>query len=263
MYVLHYIVQSISGVSLATALTSAFQETSIAIVALVVGISSDNVKILSVTLGAASARRRNLLQSDSVLMEYTMSMTNGNADNMEASLTSAITSGSFTQALQSTGYSTATAKAVPLVMNLSPTAKPSSAPTLNPTSISKSNRVSKHTLVIVGSVTASVICLIAIIYGLLLFKRHRKKTRVAVYEQEDDTDLECQAHMTRRIISAENSGKADCLLLREWSENFDQTEAYLDSRQVSPAKLKMDHKFGKKVNARKVTMRGISYDEES
>lgn len=259
--------QTISGVTLATALTPLFQETSIAIIALITGASAGNVKIVSITavIGRAKAVRRDLLQSDAdgVLMDYTMSIDNGDANSMEASLSSAILSGGFTQALQSTGYTTATAQTVPLVMNLSPTAMPTASPTTKPTGGSKYTYASKYTMIIVGTATGGIACLVVMLYTLILLRRHQRKSRVAVYEQEYEEDLECQAHMTRRIISAENSDKNEDLLLREWSENFDKTDSYLDSRRVSPAKLKAGYEFDKKLNAKKHTIKVVRHDEEN
>ena len=252
--------------TLATALTPLFQETSIAIVALITGASAGNIKIVSIiaVTGKAKAGRRDLLQSDAdgVLMDYTMTIDNGDTASMEESLTSAILSGGFTQALQSTGYSTATAQTVPTVMNLSPTAMPTTPPTAKPTGGSKYAYASKYTMIIVGTATGGIACLVVMLYTLILLRRHRRKSRVAVYEQEFEEDLECQAPMTRRIISAENSDKAEDLLLREWSENFDKNESYLDSRQGSPAKLKADYNFGKKLNAKKLTIKVVRYDDD-
>jgi hypothetical protein len=254
-----FIQQSIAGVNAAVADTPEFRPIIIGVAALATGSDPKDVSIDSIK----DANRRHLLESTGVLIVYTVTAYNTDPATMQANIVAAVQSGSFTNALQSSGYAGATASAVPRIVDLSPTSSPTRIPTQYPTSSDSKRRnvISFRTVAIVGSVVGSLAGIALLLLILCQVRKHKKKSRVAIYEQEsdgdmDDDDLECQAHMTHRVISADTSGKADNVLkVQEWVDPTEEDGAYLDSIKYSPARLKIDFNFGKSPERKKITHR--------
>ena len=238
--------------------TPEFRTVAIGVTALATGSDPENVNIDSIT----EVTRRQLLESKGVVVVYTITAYNTDKETMKANIVGAVQSGSFTNALQSSGYAGATASAVPRIVDLSPTSSPTQIPSFSPTNSSKRRAVISSSIVaIVGSVVGSVAGIALILFIISQIKKQKKKSRVAIYEQEgdgdmDDGDLECQAHITHRVISADTSGKAENVLkVQEWVDPTEEDGSHLDSMKYAPARLKMDFNFGKSPAPQKITQR--------
>lgn len=202
-----------------------------------------------------------------MVIVYTIVAYNTDPATMKANIVGAVESGSFTNALQSSGYAGATASVVPRIVDLSPTSSPTQVPSLSPTRSDsrRSNVISSGTLAIIGSVVGSVAGISLVLFILSQVKKQKKKSRVAIYEQEgggdmDDDDLECQAHVTHRVISADTSGKGDSgnvLKVQEWVDPTGEDGSYLDSIKYLPARLKIDFNFGQNPVRPRITHRII------
>ena len=147
------ILQTITGVSIAEANTTAFANATTSAICSTTGAARQSVHIDSIT---AAGRRRTLLQGGGVVVRYTITAVNGNAAALRTMISEAITLGTFTAALQSNGYTAATASTMPVIVDYSPTQSPTPAV--------KSSSTRNVTIIIA---VVSVVGSIAI--GLMLF----------------------------------------------------------------------------------------------
>lgn len=213
--------------------------------ALATGSDASDIHIDSIT----AATRRQLLQANGVVVVYTITAYNIDPSTMRTNIVAAVQSGAYTNALQSSGYTGAVAGAAPRFVDLSPTSSPTPIPTQAPTGFGTNDNVlSTSTIIIVLSVIGSVSGAALIIFVLSHMRGQKKRSRVAVYEQDcgivgQDADLECQAHITHRVISGDASGKADKLKVQDWVYAKDDDNISLDSVKDSPPRLKADFSF--------------------
>ena len=142
-----------------TAQTPTFKTNFIASVASVLGISSTCVTIVSM-----SASRRQLLAG--VVIVYDVAVANVPASVLQTSLGDAITSGTFTAALQeNTGITTIGATTLPTIIDMSPTSAPTAAPESAPTPLN----VGAIAGGVGGGIAAVALC--AVLYWCLVKKR--------------------------------------------------------------------------------------------
>ena len=123
--------QTVLGVSLDTANTALFQNDFTLTVANVLSVSSDMIKINSIT--AKTSRRRSLLSTGVNIMYTVTTKASTTVTALTSTMSSAISKGTVTTSLQNYGYGAASVVDYPVTVDLTPTATPTNAPTYKPT----------------------------------------------------------------------------------------------------------------------------------
>lgn len=132
------VIQTISGVSIATAKTASFKKSFATGVAATLNIFSNYVNVT----GAAekTSRRYDMRQllDTGVSVSYTVTIPNADATALQAQITTASSSGQLTTSLVNAGLVGVSASSAPVVSNISPTSSPtpivsSFSPTRSPT----------------------------------------------------------------------------------------------------------------------------------
>ena len=126
--------QAVSGVSVDIANTALFQTDFVQTVADTLSVSSDVIKINSIT--AKTSRRRSLLATGVYIMYTVTTKASTTVSVLTSLMTTAISDGTFTTSLHNYGYGAATVVDYPVTVDLTPTSTPTRAPSPIPTLIS-------------------------------------------------------------------------------------------------------------------------------
>lgn len=210
--------QSITGITLAQANTSAFINATINAICSATGTAYNSVHIVSIT---DAGRRRILLQSGGVIVKYTVTSVNGNAASLTSSIGNAVNNGIFTSSLRNSGYSTAEVNKFPNILHYSvslhPTQSPTQSPTQVPTFTTDTNSSSSGNKTVIISVLSSIGALAT---GLLLFWQYKKSmakpgslrkwsARLNIVTAVDEVEIESDVWHRVRADSIRNETHTD------------------------------------------------------